>query len=121
MVRAHVARVALAAALGLACGCSTSSSCCGCPGSSFTSRLTSWFRHDRVVGEVVESPGDGPVVVDPGEVPGFGTVPPPETFTPPPPQTFTPPPPQPFTPPLVPTPRPLPPGTAQPMPYQPPQ
>jgi hypothetical protein len=117
MVRARLARVSLAAALGLACGCSTP---CGCPGTGFGSRLASLFHHDHAVGgEVVASPGccegpglgyAGPGLVGPGEVPDFGPVPGP---------TFTPPPPAPLTSPLVPAPQPVLPGTAQPMPYQP--
>jgi hypothetical protein len=73
MVRARMARLALAAALGVACGCSSVSSCSSCPGESFTSRLTSLFRRDRGVPvEVVGEPAVGPVIADPGIGPGPG-------------------------------------------------
>ncbi len=115
MVRARMAGVALAAALGLACGCSTPSGCSSCGGSSFTSRLTGLFRHNSAPVEVVGSPVDGPVIADPGlgscDGPDCAGGPP--TFVPPPPQSFGP---QSFAPPLAP----VPPVTeAQRMPYQP--
>ncbi len=105
MVRARMAGVALAAALGLACGCSTPSSCSSCSGGSFTSRLTGLFRRNRAPVEEVGSPVEGPVITDPGPGPYEGP-----GFVAPVPQTFAPP--------LAPPP----PGTlneAQRMPYQP--
>ncbi len=106
MVRARMAGVALAAALGLACGCSTPSGCSGCSGSSLTSRLTGLFRRDAVSSEVVGSPVEGPVISEPCD--GGGCAAPP-AFTGPLPQTFAPP--------LAPPPRLQ--NGAQPMPYQP--
>jgi hypothetical protein len=105
MVRARLTRAALATLLGLACGCSSSPSLCSsCPGSSFSSRLTSLFRHGGCSGEVVGAPMEGPVIADPGpppgEAPGFAPLP------------------QSFAPPLAPPPRPLT-NEAQRMPYQP--
>jgi hypothetical protein len=121
MVRAHLARVALLAALGLAAGCSTPSSCSSCSGSSFTSRLTGLFRHDRGRGEVVSPGFEGPVIGDPGVMPespgcapGFAP-----GFSPgfsPMPQMMTP---QTIAPPLVPTPPPASGLEARRMPYQP--
>src|SRR5947208_15822252 len=115
MVRARLARVALVAALGVACGCSTPSSCSSCSRESFTSRLTGLFRRDRGTPvEVVGEPGEGPVIPDPGTGPGPyegpGCMTPPQTFAPP-PQPFAPPP-QPFAP--------LPQSRAPPL-YPPPQ
>src|SRR3954451_2096424 len=108
MVRARIAGVALAAALGLVCGCSTPSSCSSCSGSSLTSRLTGLFRRNGAPTEVVGAPIDGPVIGDPGsgscEAPGY-----PGTGFPPMPQTFAPP--------LAPPPLSL--NEAQRMPYQP--
>jgi hypothetical protein len=115
MVRARIAGVALAAALGLACGCSTPSGCSSCPGTSLTSRLTGLFRRNNTPVEVVGSPIDGPVIADPGsahcEGPGFGSGPalPDGPSFPPVPQSFAPP--------LAPPPREL--NEAQRMPYQP--
>jgi hypothetical protein len=111
-----MAGVALAAALGLACGCSTPSGCTDCPGSSFTSRLAGLFRHGSTPVEVVGSPGDGPFLPEPGpgafEGPGCAA---PAPF-PPVPQSFAPVP-QSFAPPLAPSSRML--NEAQRMPYQP--
>src|SRR5438128_10979505 len=92
MVRARIAGVALAAALGLACGCSTPSGCSSCPGTSLTSRLTGLFRHNSTPVEVVGSPIDGPVIADPGPGPyeGPGCAPVSPSF-PPVPQSFAPP------------------------------
>src|SRR5947208_3048023 len=84
MVRARLAGVALAAALGLACGCSTPSGCSSC---SLSSRLTGLFRRDRASTEVIGGAAEGPVIGDPGE--GAGCAPP--TFVAPLPQTFAPP------------------------------
>ena len=113
MVRARLFRVALAAALGLACGCSTPSSCSSCPGSSFTSRLTSLFRRDRASErEIGCCPIDGPVIADPGCCDGPGCAAgAPQPF-PPMPQSFPPPP-------LAAVPQPLPTNEAQRLPYQP--
>jgi hypothetical protein len=105
MVRARMAGVALAAALGLACGCSTPSSCSSCSSSSFTSRLTGLFRRNSPPTDVVGSPIEGPVISDPGP----GPAPCESSGFPPMPQTFSPP--------LAPPPLPL--NEAQRMPYQP--
>jgi hypothetical protein len=101
MVRARMARVALVAALGLACGCSTPSTCSSC---SLTSRLTGLFRRGGTSQEVVGVPVEGPVIADPGTISGEGPswVPMPQTYAPP----------------LAPPPRPLT-NEAQRMPYQP--
>jgi hypothetical protein len=117
MVRARIAGVALAAALGLVSGCSTPSGCSSCPGTSFTSRLTGLFRHNSTPVEVVGSPIDGPVIADPGPgcCDGSGGGLPPQSF-PPMPQSFGPVP-QSFAPPLAPPPRQF--NEAQRMPYQP--
>jgi hypothetical protein len=113
MVRARLAGVALAAALGLACGCSTPSGCSSCPGSSFTSRLAGLFRHGSSAPvEVVGSPIDGPMIPEPGLCDGPGCASPPPAFPP-----AFPPVPQSFAPPLAPPPHEL--NEAQRMPYQP--
>ena len=105
MVRARLAGIALLAAVGLACGCSTPSSCGGCSNDSFSARLTSLFHRNRTPPEVV---GVGPEIEGPPIVdPGF--MPPPDAGFAPIPQTIAPP--------LVPPPVP---GTeARRMPYQP--
>jgi hypothetical protein len=104
MVRARMARVALVAVLGLACGCSTPSGGSGCSSCSLTSRLTSLFRRNNAPTEVVGTPVDGPVIVDPGTFPGDGSgYPVPQSYPPP----------------LIPAPRPAPGTEAQRMPYQP--
>jgi hypothetical protein len=96
-----MARVAVAAALGLASGCSSLSSCSDC--SSWTSRLTSLFHRNAVPAEVVGAPIDGPVLGDPGPYDGPGCLPVPQSAPPP----------------LIPPPRPGYPSEAQRMPYQP--
>jgi hypothetical protein len=115
-----MARAALVAALGLACGCSTPSSCSSCPGQSFTSRLTGLFRHSGSA-EVVGAPIDGPVIADPGSFSGGypGTYPGgfPGTFHGEGPGCS--PLPQSYAPPLAPPPRPLSSDEARRMPYQP--
>lgn len=72
MVRARMLRLALAAGLGLASGCST------CSQSSFFNRLLHPFRSSEpatVIGDPVGGPiveggfGEGPVIVDPGLAP----------------------------------------------------
>jgi hypothetical protein len=113
MVRARVFRVALAAALGLACGCSTPS---GCPNNNtFGSRLTSLFRRDRAREHEIDCcPADGPVIADPGaccDGPGCAAPAPPPSPFPPMPQTFAPP--------LAQAVRPIPANEAQRVPYQP--
>jgi hypothetical protein len=115
MVRARLAGVALATALGLACGCTAPSGCSECGSPSLTSRLTGLFRRHGTPTEVVGSPIEGPVIADPGgcDGPGCGAALPP-TFSPPPPAVLPPdgfPPPQSFPPPLT--------NEAQRMPYQP--
>jgi hypothetical protein len=97
-----MARVAVAAALGLACGCSSmSSSCSGCP--SWTSRLTGLFHRNSAPAEVVGAPIDGPPIGDPGPYDAPGWLPVPQSGPPP----------------LIPAPRPYFPNEAQRMPYQP--
>ena len=68
MVRARLAGIALLAAVGLACGCSTPSSCGGCSNDSFSARLTSLFHRNRTPPEVVGVGPEieGPPIVDPG-------------------------------------------------------
>jgi hypothetical protein len=102
-----MARVAVAAALGLACGCSSMSSSCSDCSPSWTSRLTGLFHRNRAPVEVVGSPFEGPPIADPGPGPypynGPGCEPLPQTGPPP----------------LFPPPRPFGTNEAQRMPYQP--
>ena len=83
MVRARMARVALAAALGLAAGCSSMSSSCSSCSPSWTSRLTGMFRHNSVPAEVVGAPIDGPPLGEPGPYDGPGCMPVPQSSPPP--------------------------------------
>ena len=120
MVRTRMARVAVAAALGLACGCSSMSSSCSSCSPSLTSRLTGLFRRDSAPVEVVGSPFEGPPITDPGccgpyNGPGFPPVPQSGPYDGP---GYLPVP-QTGPPPLIPAPRPFAPNEAQRMPYQP--
>jgi hypothetical protein len=113
MSRTRLLRAALAAALGLVCGCSTPSGCPGSSGSSFGSRLTGLFRRDRAEEhEFGCCPGaccgEGPVIPEPAPCNGPGCASPPQSFAPPL-----------ASPPVGPPPRQVPWNEAQPMPYSP--
>jgi hypothetical protein len=106
MARAPLFRVAVAAALGLACGCSN------CSNGSFLSRLTSPFRRNCETVEMV-GPGpvmEGPILADPGACPGPGCAPFSPSAAP-----FS----ESAPPPIAPVPRRLGDSLSQPMPYAP--